>query len=480
MPENIFVGRKKELHDLNALLNKKTPSLVVVKGRRRIGKSRLLAEFGKKKRTLKLVGLPPQKGTTRQKQLDEFARQMSQITELPAIKADDWGKLFSLLATQVQSDRVILILDEISWMGSEDSDFLGHLKTAWDEQFSKNPKLILILCGSISTWIDENIINSEAFFGRISWSLSLDPLPLNDCNSLLESVGFRGSNYEKFKVLAVTGGIPWYLEQIQGDFSADDNIRRQCFTKGGALVDEFKRIFYEIFGKRDKLYKNIVTALENGPAEYDTIIKLTGYESSGRLSEYLVDLEKGGFITRDFTYSLKSGKPGRISQFRLSDNYLRFYLKYIEPRLDLIQKRRFEKTSISSLSNWETIMGYQFENLVLSNRNYILKILNVRFEDIIADNPYLQRQTKQKKGCQVDYLIQTKFNNLYLCEIKFSRNPIGTKVIEEVQEKIHRLSAPKGMAILPILIHVNGVHESVEESEFFYKIIDFGNLLKEV
>ncbi len=478
MSENIFVGRKKELQDLNSLLNKKTASLAVVKGRRRIGKSRLLEEFSKKKRALKLIGLPPQKDTSKQKQLDEFARQLSQITELPAVKADDWGKLFSLLASQVQTGRVVLILDEISWMGSEDSDFLGQLKTAWDEQFSKNPQLILILCGSISTWIDENIINSKGFFGRISWSLNLEPLPLNDCNFLLESVGFRGSNYEKFKMLAVTGGVPWYLEQIQGNLSADENIRRQCFSKGGTLVNEFERIFHEIFGKRDKLYKHIVKALENGAAEYETIVERTGYDSSGRLSEYLVDLSKGGFITRDFTYLLKSGKPGRTSQFRLSDNYLRFYLKYIEPRLDLIEKGRFEKVSIASLSGWETIMGYQFENLVLGNRDYILQILNIRFEDVIADNPYLQRQTKRKKGCQVDYLIQTKYNNLYLCEIKFSRHPVTNKVIEEVQEKIRCLTVPKGLAILPILIHVNGVHESVEESNFFYKIIDFGNLLQ--
>ena len=477
MTENIFVGRKKELQELNALLSKKTASLVVVKGRRRIGKSRLLEEFGKKKTVIKIVGLPVVDGTTRQKQLDEFARQLSQATHLPEVKANDWGKLFSLLSSQVMTGRVLVILDEISWMGSEDSDFLGQLKTAWDEQFSKNPKLILILCGSISSWIDDNILNSKAFFGRVSWSLTLDPLPLCDCNTLLEKAGFRGSNYEKFKILSVTGGVPWYLEQIQGDFSADDNIRRQCFTKGGMLVNEFDRIFHEIFGKRDQLYKNIVKALEGGPAEYDEIIQCTGYESSGRLSEYLVSLTKAGFITRDFTWSLKSGKTGKISQFRLSDNYLRFYLKYIESRLDLIEKGRFEKIALSSLSGWETIMGFQFENLVLGNRNSIIKLLNIRFEDIVADNPYLQRKTKRKKGCQVDYLIQTKYNNLYLFEIKFSKHPVGSKVIEEVQEKIRRLKLPKGLAVLPVLIHVNGVQESVVESDFFCKTIDFGELL---
>jgi AAA+ ATPase superfamily predicted ATPase len=480
MTDNIFVGRKKELEELNALLNKKTASLAVVKGRRRIGKSRLLEEFGKKKNVLKFIGLAPQVGTTRQIQLDEFARQLSQMTHLPEVKANDWGKLFSLLTSQVQKGRVIVILDEISWMGSEDSDFLGHLKTAWDEQFSKNPKLLLILCGSISSWIDDNILNSKAFFGRVSWTLNLEPLPLYDCNTLLETAGFRGSNYEKFKVVSVTGGVPWYLEQIQGGLSADDNIRRQCFTKGGMLVDEFRRIFHEIFGKRDQLYKNIVKALENGPAEYEKIIEISGYESSGRLSEYLVDLTKAGFITRDFTWSLKSGKTVRISQFRLSDNYLRFYLKYMEPRLDLIEKGRFENVALSTLSGWDAIMGFQFENLILSNRNSIIQLLNIRFEDILADNPYLQRKTKRQKGCQVDYLIQTKYNNLYLCEIKFSRHPVGAKVIEEVQEKIRRLTLPRGLAVLPVLIHVNGVQDSVEESGFFCKIIDFGDLLKQV
>jgi len=473
----IFVGREKELQELNAFLHKKTASLIVVKGRRRVGKSRLIEEFSKHHRALKFVGLPPQDHTTKQDQLDEFARQMSQMTQLPQVQADDWGKLFSLLHSQLQTGRKILIFDEISWMGSKDPNFLGHLKTAWDELFKKNPKLILILCGSISTWIEENILNSKGFYGRVSWSLNLEPLPLADCNLLLESAGFRGSNYEKFKILSVTGGIPWYLEQVQGNMSADDNIRRQCFTKGGTLLGEFDRIFHEIFGRRDKLYKNIIKSLAHCAVEYEDIVTATGYESSGRLSEYLSDLAKAGFISRDFTWSLKTHRMTKTSRFRLSDNYVRFYLKYLEPRLEQIEKGRFEETSLALLSGWDAIMGLQFENLVLSNRDSIIKLLNIRFEDIVADNPYLQRKTKVYKGCQIDYLIQTKYNNLYLCEIKFSRQPITSKVVDEVEEKIRSLSLPRGIAVLPVLIHVNGVNDGLLDSQYFYKIIDFGELL---
>jgi uncharacterized protein len=120
------------------------------------------------------------------------------------------------LAREVKTGRTILFLDEISWMASDDKTFLGKLKNVWEDHFAKNSKLILILCSSVSVWLEENIISSTAFFGRISWTLSLDPLPLADCNQMLESQGFKSSSYEKFKILSVTGGIPWYIEQMQG------------------------------------------------------------------------------------------------------------------------------------------------------------------------------------------------------------------------------------------------------------------------
>lgn len=477
MDKEIFVGRKVEIQELKHLLKKKSASFVVVKGRRRIGKSRLLDEFSKDKLTFKFTGLAPQETTTKQSQLDEFSRQLSATTGLPEIKADDWSKLFALLAREVKKGRIVVIFDEISWIGSKDSDFLGKLKNVWDDSFKKNTKLIFIVCGSISTWIDENILNNTAFYGRISWTITLGPLPLSDCNLMLEAQGFKGSIHEKFKILSVTGGVPWYIEQIQGNFNADDNIRRQCFTKGGALVDEFDKIFHEVFGKRDKVYKEIVEALSNGSAEYDQIVKKTEYQSSGRLSQYLSDLSNAGFISRDYTWILKSGKESTISQFRLSDNYLRFYLKYIAPKFAQIEKGRFKKVSLSSLPGWESIMGLQFENLVLNNREKVFEILNIRAEDVVADNPFLQRQTTRQKGCQIDYLIQTKFNNLYVCEVKFSRNPITMKAIDDVKEKINRLQLPRRTSALPVLIHMNGVAESVFGSGYFYEIIDFGDLL---
>jgi len=479
MDSRDFIGRQPELVDLNALLQKKTASLVVVKGRRRIGKSRLIDEFSNKKRVYKFVGLAPNKKITAQSQRDEFALTLSKLTGLPEMILDDWGKLFTLLARETKTGRVVIIFDEISWMGSEDPTFLPKLKTAWDEEFKNNPKLMMFFCGSVSTWIDENILSSTGFYGRISWEMTLGALPLTDCNQFLEMQGFKGSAYEKFKVLSITGGIPWYLEQIKGSYTADDNIKQQCFTEAGILVKEFDRIFKEIFTSRDVMYKKIVKVLVQGSCEYEKLALKSGYKSSGRFSSYLSDLVKAGFITRDYTWRLKSGEESRISHFRLSDNYLRFYLKYIQPKRKFIEKGRYKDVAISTLPGWNSMMSLQFENLVLNNRDKIIELLNLRPEDIVADNPFIQSATRQQAGCQVDYLIQTKYKNLYVVEVKFSQNTIGSKAIKEVQSKINRLVKPREMAVIPVLIHVNGVSESVLEADYFYRIIDFREMLNE-
>lgn len=472
-----FIGRKTELEALSKLLKKNVASLVVVQGRRRIGKSRLIEEFAKKHTFFQFSGLPPTNETTLQSQLNEFSRQLSVQTGLPEIHANDWTKLFALLAEKIKSGRIIVLLDEISWMGSKDPDFLGKLKNAWDLQFKKNPKLIFILCGSVSSWIEKNILSSTGFLGRISYRLTLEELPLQDCNQFWLRAGGHISPYEKLKVLSVTGGVPRYLEELKPTLSAEENIKDLCFSKGGPLVNEFNDIFSDLFSHRSPTYKKIVQTLSNSPMEIKVICAELGITQTGFVSECLEDLLSSGFIRRDYTWQILSGETSRLSHFRLSDNYIRFYLKYIDKVLLKIENNDFALKSLSSLPGWDTVMGLQFENLVLKNKQYIKDFLGIKPEEVVSDNPFFQRKTLKHPGCQIDYLIQTKFGGLYACEIKFSKHPIKKDIIHEVGHKLERLRYPKGFSCRPILIHVNGVHEDVVDSGFFAEIFDFGELL---
>lgn len=473
-----FVGRQNEIRRLEKLLKKGSASLAVIMGRRRIGKTRLVEEFAKNQTFYHFSGIPPSPKTTEQGQLDDFAQQMSIQFGIPELKVNDWNKLFFFLAERVKKGKVIILLDEISWMGSKDPDFLGKLKNAWDIYFKKNPKLILVLCGSVSSWIEKNILSSTGFVGRIDLTLTIKELPLQDCNTFWLRNNSYASPYEKLKVLSVTGGVPRYLEAINTSLPADENIKDLCFLNGGLLVNEFNNIFTDIFIQRESQYKKLITTLSNGPLEAKEIAKKAHVTYTGTIIEYLEDLVTAGFLRRDYTWHFSSGKPSSLSHFRLSDNYVRFYLKYMAPVLTKIKNDDYQFTSLSSLPGWDTIMGYQCENLLLNNRDYIKDCLNLNPGDILNDNPFFQRKTNKIPGCQIDYLIQTRFGGLYVCEFKFSKHPVDTSVIQEVQQKISRLVYPKGFSIWPVLIHVNGIQEDVTNSGFFSHIIDFGKLLQ--
>lgn len=193
-------------------------------------------------------------------------------------------------------------------MGGKDPTFLGKLKTAWDMYFSKNPNLIMALCGSISSWIEENILSSTGFVGRISIDLVLEELPLNICNAFWRSKERLIAPYEKFKLLSVTGGVPRYLEEITPEVPAEKNIHSLCFTSGGFLVREFDEIFADLFSRRNVSYKEIVACLADGPKELIEICEKLKKTRGGLRSKYPADLLIAGFIQRDFTWYLKNGK----------------------------------------------------------------------------------------------------------------------------------------------------------------------------
>jgi AAA+ ATPase superfamily predicted ATPase len=468
-----FIGRYKELDELEQLLKKQSASLVVIRGRRRVGKTRLIKEFVSDKKSWLFEGPTPDSKMNKQRQLDNFSKQVSERLSLPKMQATEWSEYFNFLAGLAKGQRLVIVFDEISWMGSEDPDFLGQLKTAWDQHFSSNSELILILCGSVSSWIEENILRSTGFVGRISLDIELNELSIAESGAFWGAQKNHVSAYEKLKMLAVTGGIPKYLEEMHPDESSDANIHQLCFQKSGFLFREFDHIFEAMFLRRSENYRSLVSTLSSGPLTLDEICKKLNLEKSGSVSRCLDDLALAGFIQEDYTWNISTEETSRLKKFRLKDNYLRFYLRYIEPNKNRIEQGYFPSQSIMQLPEMETVMGLQFENLVINNIKSLCRILRIELLEIVNAGPFFQRKTNRQKGCQIDLLIQTRHNTLYVCEIKFSVSEVPASVIHEVETKLDRLSVPKEFSIRPVLIHVNGISQKVRESEFFSSVIDF-------
>lgn len=476
MSNPIFIGREAELKQIEALYKKKIASLVVLKGRRRIGKSRLIKEFAcrnAKQRFWSFAGLAPESAVSAQEQRNNFARQLSAILKTPPMTFEDWSDALEHLSLNLKAGDIVLF-DEISWMGSKDKTFIPKLKAWWDKQ---SMHIMLVFCGSVSTWIEENILKSTAFFGRINLTISLDPLSIRESAEFLRKLGLKLSHYEMYSLLSILGGVPWYLEQCKSELSAAKNIKQLAFEKNGLLVTEFDRIFHDLFDTKGTVYKKILDSLKDGARTLSEIRQSIKFAHSGTLSELMEHLIIAGFISKQPLWSFKTAKPSKQSLYRISDPYMRFYLKLIATNLEAISLGEFDEIPISSISGFDVHMGLQLEFLLLQNRSLIIKELGISPLDILRSGSYRQTKTSSQEACQIDYLIQTKTNSLFICEFKFKRREINSEIINEMQEKISKLKAPRGFSKVAVLFHLGGVSDSVAVSPYFYRIVDIGDFL---
>ena len=227
-----FVGRTAELENLHKLFGKGTASLVVIHGRRGIGKSRLAQQFASRTPHYIFTGV-----SRAADQKKEIALQMEYEGDCSSAT---WEDLFFHIAQKTQQGKIVLVLDEIRLIGTNEPLFLKNFALAWNLHFKNNPNLILILCCPTCNWINENIFNDKEFEEIISLNILLEELPLHECNEFWNIDQY--STLDKLKVLSLTGGIPLYLEDlIPASLDVETNIKK-LFQKEN-FYSELDRVF---------------------------------------------------------------------------------------------------------------------------------------------------------------------------------------------------------------------------------------------
>lgn len=476
----MFIGRKDQLDALTALWNKQTSSLVTCRGRRRIGKSTLIEEFAKRTADhfINITGLSPRKGMTDARQRRNFCEELADQTDGKVVSAKNWTAAFRALDERLPTEgRTVVLLDEISWMGSRNPDFAGYLKSAWDKLWKKHDQLILVLCGSVSSWIAENILDSTGFVGRDSLDLEVKELSLSESVQLLGAAGGRLSPREIFDILAVTGGVPKYLEELRPELSFEENVRQLCFVPRGTLFREFNETFSEVFGKRTSSRGEVLRALDAGPLSVAEIARALGRTPNGKLSQTLKDLMYAGFVSKDSGLNPQTGQPLRMERYRVSDNYTRFYLRFVEPRHQAIENGLFMFSTLGQMPGWPTLLGLQFENLVINHVVDLFPYLGLERALVLSAAPYCRRGGKGAKGCQIDLLIQTERMALVV-EIK-RRKKIEHEIIEEVREKVANLSVSRELSVRTALVYDGELSPSIEADRFFDFVVPLEKLLKD-
>ncbi len=455
------------------LKQKNTSSLVVMMGRRRIGKSYLLKKYAESfSKVFLFDGLAPHEKQTNEMQLAHFAKQLSEQTGVPGFKFGDWTDALKALAKQVSKGVTFVLLDEISWMGKHDPDFPGKLKSVWDSDFLKNPNLVFAVCGSVSSWIEKNILKSSDFLGRISFQMTLQELPLNVIHYFTGK--HKVPKSELIRYACITGCVPKYLTEIRYGASFDEEIQRLCFTAEGFLFNEYEKIFRDIFERKTVSYKKVVNKLAEKKMSANEVAKELGQTLNSDISESLKILRSSGFLARDYNYNA-DGTKSKLSVYRLKDNYLRFYIKKIEPIKNKIEMGDDFANWLTIREQMPSIIGMQFQNLVLNHLSEIIKGLEIPFSIIKSASPYFQKKTTKNKGaCQIDLLIQCNNDVWYVCEIKFKKI-IDSKVKTEVERKLSIISKPKSVKLRSALIYFGQATPEILAS--FDKALDVGSLV---
>lgn len=416
MKEDI-IGRKKEISELERLYNSNKAEFVAVYGRRRVGKTFLVKQLFEKELVFSVAGLANEKTA---KQLKNFTKTLQLydkgISETPA----DWIDAFDLLIRYLVSlgeGRKVILLDELPWMDTPRSGFISALEHFWNGWASMRKDIMLIVCGSVSSWIMDKLINNHGgLHNRITKRILLQPFNLSESEEMLQSVGLNLSRYEVAETYMIFGGIPFYLSMFDASKSLSQNVDALLFDKDASFADEFENLYASLF-RNSEDYVKVVTCMSkkrNGLTR-DEILKGSGIASGGSLSKILKNLEVCGFIRK---YDM-IGCDARRKRYQLLGFFTLFYFHFLAE--SKTGKKHFW-SSIQGTPAFYAWAGLSFEMLALQHTEQIKKKLGISGVQT-EEFAWTKTGGSEESGAQIDLVIYRKDKTVNLCEMKFCEAP---------------------------------------------------------
>jgi AAA+ ATPase superfamily predicted ATPase len=414
-----LIGRTREIEKLNRLVNSPKPEFLAIYGRRRVGKTYLVREHFKNQFDFYATGLA--KGNTKQQLINFTIFLNNQFSESNAVP-ENWLLAFNLLIKALEKNKTdkkrVIFIDEMPWMDTKKSDFMMGLEFFWNSWASAQANILLIVCGSAASWMLNQLIkNTGGLYNRVTERMKIEPFTLQETEAYFFSKNIHLDRYQIIQLYMVMGGIPYYLDEVEVGKSAMQNIEELCFKDDGKLRTEFSYIFSSLFRNGDKHELILRTIYEKGGAlSREELLKHTGFSSGGNLTKALMELEESGFVTSFQHFGYKKANM----LYCISDFYTLFYFRFImdigkyEPNMWL------NKIDDPSYRAWS---GLAFEQVCFAHVPQIKQALSIAG---VSSTTY-SWQSKggiDKKGSQIDLVIDRRDQVINLFEIKYSINQI--------------------------------------------------------
>ena len=415
MSNSLIIGRVDELKTLDNCYKSKESQLIIVYGRRRVGKTFLINHAFENKFTFKFTGVYKQSKSV---QLINFTNELNRLDGKERKAISDWSSAFNELRSYLDSftdnQKLIVFFDEMPWLDTPKSGFLSAFDYFWNNYGNNKNNLIFIVAGSASSWISNKLFASKGgFFNRHTARIYLNPFTLKETKEFLLQKNIHYSNYDIAELYMIVGGIPFYLNQISPLYSLNENINNLFFKKNGVLFDEFNRLYSTLFSN-DEFYIRIVELLSNH--RYGLTIKdiatALKVPTNGTLSNALNNLIYSGFVEKGISYSKR-----KESIYQLIDFYTMFYFTFLKNKNNDDQ---YWNNSVD-LPKRRAYLGLCFETLVKLHIIQLKKALSI-YGISSTHYSYLKKGDNGKKGTQIDLIIDRRDNVIDLCELKFSLN----------------------------------------------------------
>ena len=447
----MLIGRQPEITALNAALTSDKAEMIAVIGRRRVGKTFLVDEVLGNHVVFQQTGV---RHAPAERQLRIFANKLAALTGGAAPVLKDWLDAFQQLRLALEGilseeRKLVIFFDELSWLATPAGDFLDYLAHFWND-WAHRQNLIVVLCGSVSSWIINRVINDKGgLHNRVTRYLHLKPFTCAETAEFLRSRHVNFTPRQLLQLYMAIGGIPLYLEDIQPGRSLAETLDQLCFSPTGLLREEFNRLYPALFDDAH-LHTEVIRALAASPRGLTRgqIIKAATLPNGGTTTRVLEELEQSDFIQATIPYGKK--KNGRI--YRLIDEYSLFYLRFVEQN-----KRTGPGTwlQISQGQVYAIWCGYAFEMLCLKHVPVIKVALGIGSVYTTVSALHLP-PSERHAGVQIDLLIERADEVINLCEAKFYRQTYAltaTRVAELEQRTASFIAATTTRAqVIPTLL----------------------------
>lgn len=468
---DIIIGRQKEMLELKRCIESDRSELVIVYGRRRVGKTYLVDQFFNGRFDFTFVGGHK---LSQRLQLRNFAKALKlSMGEHTARKFIDWFDAFDALEEYLSSlpenRKKVVFVDEMPWIDSLRSNFIEAFENFWNGWAARRRDIVFIASGSATSWMIDNLVeNQGGLHARITCQIYLRPFTLFETEQYLKNRGCPWDRFQIAQCYMFFGGIPFYLSLIDPKRSLVQNVDELCFARGGALRLEFEELYNALFIHAEKYHAVVrLLAEHRGGMTHLDIANTTGIDGS-RLTKVLNNLERCDFVMAFRYYDKKS--QDRI--YKLTDFYTLFYLKFIEPNKDTFDDLWWQHHATShSVESWQ---GLTFELLCLIHIRQIRQSLSIGgvATEVSAWFDKADRR-KASRGSQIDLVIERADRIIHLCEMKFCQgefriNADYEKKLRDRMELFREKTRNKKSLVHTFVTTfgvANGSHSSIVHSE---------------